>query len=300
MRILVTGAKGMLGSDLCPVMRECHEVLATDIQEMDVRDRMLVRQMMLDFLPQVVIHLAALTDVDQCERNPDEAFRTNTIGTQYVALACREVGATLVYVSTISVFDGRKPTPYTEFDTPNPQSAYSQSKYEGERMVQLLLPQHYIVRAGWMFGGGLEDKKFVAKILDLAYARPQIKAVTDKFGSPTYTVDLAYGILRLLETELYGLYHMVNADGYASRYDVARDILRYAGVKNCDVVPVSSAEFPLPAPRPRMEAARNYHLELLGLDLMRDWRSALCAYLERLYHQGEQRITLSAEPVAVE
>ncbi len=297
MRILVTGAKGMLGSDLCPVMRERHEVLATDIGEMDVRDRALVRKTMHDFLPEVVIHLAALTDVDQCERTPDEAFRTNAIGTQYVALACREIGATLVYVSTISVFDGRKPTPYTEFDTPNPQSAYSQSKCEGERMAQSQLPQRYVVRAGWMFGGGLEDKKFVAKILDLAYARPEIKAVNDKFGSPTYTVDLAHGILRLIETELYGLYHMVNANGCASRYEVAREILHYAGVRGCAVVPVSSAEFPLPAPRPRMEAARNYHLELLGLDLMRDWHSALCAYLKRLHQQGEVRIALPAETV---
>ena len=295
MRILVTGAKGMLGSDLCPVLREHHEVMATDIEEMDVRDATAVRETFRHFLPHAVVHLAALTDVDGCERQPDGAFRTNAVGTQIVALACHEIGATMVYVSTISVFDGYKPIPYTEFDSPRPQSAYSQAKYAGERIVESLVPQHYIVRAGWMFGGGMEDKKFVAKILDLACLRTELKVVNDKFGSPTYTVDFARGVERLMETGLFGLYHLVNAEGCASRFEVARAILDYAGITTCAVVPVSSAEFPLPAPRPRMEAARNYHLELLGLHLMRDWRSALCAYLERLYRQGEHRIALRVE-----
>jgi dTDP-4-dehydrorhamnose reductase len=282
MRILVTGAKGMLGSDMVPLLRQQHEVLATDIDDMDVRNRTVVREVVHQFLPDVVIHLAALTDVDYCERRPDEAFRTNTIGTQIVTLACRELGATLAYVSTISVFDGRKPTPYTEFDTPNPQSVYSRSKYEGERIVQTLWAQHYIVRAGWMFGGGNEDKKFVAKILDQAQSKPELKVVDDKFGSPTYTIDISRGIAALIETGLYGVYHMVNTHGGLSRYEVARTIVEDAGLTQCQVNPISSAEFPLAAPRPRMEAARNCHLELLGLDLMRDWRPALDEYLARL------------------
>lgn len=284
MRMLVTGAKGMLGSDLCPVMREHYEILATDIEEMDVRNRALVRKTVLYFAPQIVVHLAALTDVDECERDPDAAFRTNTIGTQHVALACQEIGADMVYVSTMGVFDGRKATPYTEFDTPNPQNVYGQSKYQGERIVQHLLPQSYIVRASWMFGGGPKDKKFVAKILDLAHVHTEILAVNDKFGSPTYTVDLAGGILRLIDSELYGLYHAVNAGGNVSRFELAGDILRCAGIMNCNVVSVSSAEFPLAAPRVRMEAARNYHMDLVGLEPMRDWRAALCEYMGRLNH----------------
>jgi dTDP-4-dehydrorhamnose reductase len=297
MRVLVTGAKGMMGSDLCPVLREHHRVLATDIEEMDVRDRELVQRITRDFMPDVVMHLAALTNVDYCEQRPDEAFRTNTIGTQNVALACQDVGATMVYISTISVFDGLKPTPYTEFDRPNPQSYYSRAKYEGERLVQSLLSQYYIVRAGWMFGGGPEDKKFVAKIIDLACSRPELKVVDDKFGSPTYTLDISRGISHLVDTGLYGVYHMVNANGCVSRYELARAILDSAGITGCRIIPVSSAEFPLPAPRPRMEAARNYHLDLRGMPLMRDWRSALRSYLERLYVLGEQRIALVVEPV---
>jgi dTDP-4-dehydrorhamnose reductase len=295
MRILVTGAKGMLGSDLCPVLAERHEVLATDIEEMDVRNYGLVLHRVWDYLPDVVMHLAALTNVDYCEQRPDEAFQTNAIGTHNVALACREVGATMVYISTISVFDGTKQTPYTEFDRPNPQSFYSRAKYEGERIVRSLLPKHYIVRAGWMFGGGPEDKKFVAKIVDLACSRPELKVVDDKFGSPTYTLDLSQGLARLLDTGLFGLYHMVNANGCISRYELARKILEYAGITGCRVTPVSSAEFPLPAPRPRMEAARNYHLELRGMDWMRDWQVALRSYLGRLYRLGEQRIVIPTE-----
>ena len=308
MKILVTGAKGMLGSDLCPVLRERHEVLATDlvpvpsaeIAGMDVRDYALVLNTIRSFSPDVVIHLAALTDVDYCEQKPDEAFRTNTIGTHNIALAARQAGATMVYVSTISVFDGLKQTPYTEFDLPNPQSHYSRSKYEGERIVQTLMPEYYIVRAGWMFGGGPEDKKFVAKMVDLACSRPELKVVNDKFGSPTYTLDISRGIFHLLDTGFYGLYHMVNTNGCVSRYELARTILADAGINQCRIIPVSSAEFPLPAPRPRMEAALDYHLQLRGMDLMPDWRSALRSYLARLYRLGEHRIAMPAEAVGSE
>lgn len=300
MRILVTGAKGMMGSDLCPVLQKNHQVLATDIAEMDVRESEWVSDTCHEFKPDVVMHLAALTNVDDCEKRPNEAFRTNALGTQNVALACQEIGATMVYVSTISVFDGKKPTPYMEFDRPNPQSYYSLAKYEGERIVQSLLTRYYIVRAGWMFGGGLEDKKFVAKIVDLACVRPELKVVNDKIGSPTYTLDISRAIEQLIQTRLYGLYHIVNANGCVSRYELACAILKYAGITNCQVIPVTSAEFPLPAPRPRMEAAVNYYLGLRGMNWMRDWRLALREYLGKLHSMGEQRIQLTDEPALAE
>jgi dTDP-4-dehydrorhamnose reductase len=270
----------MLGADLCRIFRERgHTVEATDIAELDVRDAGLVARTIAQARPDGVLHLAALTDVDACERAPDEAYRTNALGTQHVALACRQSGATLVYISTISVFDGASCRPYTEFDAPNPQSAYSRAKYAGERMVERLTPQHYIVRAGWMFGGGPLDKKFVAKIIELARARATLSVVDDKFGSPTYTCDLAAGIERLLHTGLYGLYHMVNPGDVCSRHAFAQAILATAGITTCQLLPVSSAAFPLPAPRPAMEAARNYQLELHGWDWMRPWRAALAEYV---------------------
>ena len=270
----------MLGADLCSILHmRGYEVEVTDIQDMDVRDFDLVHRTMVAVQPDWVLHLAALTDVDGCERAPDEAFHTNTIGTQNVALGCQAVGAGMLYVSTISVFDGSKCEPYTEFDTPNPQSWYSRSKYQGELIVEKLLDRYFVVRAGWMFGGGPEDKKFVAKILDLASHRDSLTVVDDKFGSPTYTCDIASGIVNLLNTGLFGTYHMVNTGGYCSRYEFAQTVLDYAGNTSCKINPVNSATFPLPAPRPRMEAARNLNLELRGLNWMRPWREALQNYI---------------------
>lgn len=281
-RVLVTGAKGMMGTDLCRILTERgHDVTVTDIEEMDVRDRALVQNTVEALRPAIVFHLAALTNVDECERFPDESFLTNTVGTQNVALACQATEATMVYISTISVFDGHKCEPYTEYDQPNPQSWYSRSKYQGELIVERLLSRYYIARAGWMFGGGPEDKKFVAKMMDLANNRELLKVVDDKFGSPTYTADIASGVERLTRTGLYGTYHMVNTGGYCNRFQFAQKILEFAQITSCELQPVSSAEFPLPAPRPDMEAARNYNLELRGLDWMPSWQAALQRYIEK-------------------
>jgi dTDP-4-dehydrorhamnose reductase len=279
MKILVTGASGMLGGDLCRLLADRHSLYATDVDTLDVSVPGQVLAAVEQSLPELVIHLAAWTDVDGCERDPFNAYRVNTVGTQNVALACQKAGIPMVYLSTISVFDGLKPEPYTEFDTPHPQSVYSHSKYQGELIVQSLLSRYYIVRAGWMFGGGDHDKKFVGKIIRAARESNELRAVNDKFGSPTYTVDLARGLDKLIETSLYGVYHMVNPGGMPSRFEVAQFILGCAGITNCRLVPVSSAAFPLPAPRPRMEAGYNQHLELLGFNWMRPWTVALREYI---------------------
>lgn len=280
MKILITGAQGMLGTDMTALLSRQHTVMPTDIDDMDVRDTELVFQTVEEEQPDIVLHLAALTDVDYCEKEPYEAFHTNTVGTQNVALACQRNDIVMLYVSTISIFDGEKCDPYTEFDTPNPISFYSQSKYQGELIVESLLSRYYITRAGWMFGGGKEDKKFVAKIMDLASTRDELKVVNDKFGSPIYTRDMSVGIEKLIETGLFGTYHMVNTGGPCSRFEFARKILEFARITNCKLTPVNSASFPLPAPRPRMEAARNLHLELQGMNLMRPWQDALQEYIE--------------------
>jgi dTDP-4-dehydrorhamnose reductase len=255
---------------------------------MDIRDSAQVLRWSKEVEPDLIVHLAAATDVDECERIPDLAYSTNAIGTRNVALACQQTGATLVYISTLSVFDGTKCEPYTEFDAPNPQSHYSRAKYAGEQMVRNLLSGYYIVRAGWMFGGYTKDKKFVAKIISLAKERSVLTIVNDKFGTPTYTADLARGVLKLIETGLYGTYHMVGSGEYCSRLELARAILDYAGIRSCELQPVSSAAFPLSAPRPRMEAGLNYHLALMGKDWTRPWREALEEYVRRLESEEGQ------------
>lgn len=284
--ILVTGSGGMMGSHLTDVF-SADELYCTDmrpsenVHALDTRDPAAVMRTFERVRPDMAIHLAAETDVDRCEREVDHAFRSNALGTLNVALACQRFGTELVYVSTAGVFDGAKPEPYTEFDTPAPVNAYARAKYEGEKIVQTLVPRHYIVRAGWMFGGKGKDKKFVAKIasicLGLENGTREIRAVNDKFGNPTYAKDLLQNVRVLARTGFYGIYHVVNT-GSCSRYDVAVEIGRFLQ-SDIPIVPVPSAMFPLSAPRPRSEAARSYKLELLGLNGMRPWQQALHEYL---------------------
>ena len=281
-RMLVTGAGGMVGSYVPEVFKDYDLVLTNMVEgflHLDVREPAAVMGMVTDVKPDVILHLAAATDVDRCEQEPDWAFHSNAIGTQNVALACQAYDVTLVYISTAGVFWGDKPEPYTEFDVPKPANVYGQSKLAGEHIVSSLLRRYYIVRAGWMVGGGAKDKKFVGQIsrLMLGGANP-LKIVDDKLGSPTYAKDLLGGIHALLQTGYYGLYHLVNK-GWCSRYDVAltiRDVLQRPDI---EIIPVSSAYFPLPAPRARSEAMRNLKLELLGLHQMRAWQDALSEYI---------------------
>lgn len=282
-RILVTGAAGVVGGYVSEAFAD-QELILTDVvgdgELLDVGDPTAVRTAFAEHRPDTVIHLAAATDVDQCEKDPDLAYRTNAIGTQNVALACKEAGAVLVYTSTAGVFGGDKPVPYTEFDTPAPANVYGHAKLAGERAVETLLDRYYIARAGWMVGGGPQDKKFVGMMVGFIEAgHTTLRAVDDKFGSPTYAKDLALGIRHLLDTGRYGLYHLVNSGGNCSRYDVAVELCRVLGRDDVLVEPVSSAFFPLPAPRARSEAMVNYKLELLGIDPMRSWRDALQAYV---------------------
>jgi dTDP-4-dehydrorhamnose reductase len=288
MRILVTGAAGMLGSALCPTLTQRgHRVFATDlikeydqIQHLDVRVYKQLDEIVGKIEPDMVMHLAAETDVDKCEIEPDHAFLTNTIGTQNVGLICQKRNIVMVYISTIGVFYGDKIDPYTEFDIPNPINVYGRSKLEGEKIVQSLLRSYYIVRAGWMVGGGpKKDKKFIGKIIKQIKETDVIKAVNDRIGSPTYTVDFSRCLTDLIETGFYGLYHCTNK-GFGSRFDVAKKIVDFLGRSDVTVEPVSSAYFPLPAARARSEMSRNYKLELLDKDATRNWEDALKEYID--------------------
>ena len=281
-RMLVTGAAGMVGSYVSTVFNG-FDLTLTDIEEgferLDVRDPQAVMYTVCELEPQVVLHLAAATDVDLCEQDPDWAYHTNTIGTQNVALACQETGCLLIFISTAGVFWGDKPEPYTEFDSPRPRNIYGDSKWQGEQIVTALLKRFFICRAGWMVGGGERDKKFVRKITQLILdGSHHVKVVDDKFGSPTYAKDLLCGILRLIGTRYYGLYHMVNT-GTASRYEVALAVRGILGREDMEIEPVSSAYFPLPAPRARSEGMRNYKLDLLGMNDARCWEEALEEYM---------------------
>lgn len=277
-RIYITGIKGMLGKAAVSVFGERYEIFPRDGGETDVRDTDAIIGEITRATPRFVLHLAAMTDVDACEENEDDAYRVNALGTRNVALACQRCDAVMLYTSTGMVYDGRKETPYTEYDPVSPANAYARSKYQGELMMKDLLCRFYTIYSCWLFGGGIDDKKFVGKIIERARNSRELRVVNDKFGSPTYTLDLARGIFGLIESGLYGKYHCVNT-GCVDRLEMSREILRAAGITECRLVGVSSDEFPLPAPRPRMEAMRNYNFELLGLQRMRGWKEALNEYV---------------------
>lgn len=288
MRCFITGANGMLGSALCPLLSEKgHEVIMTDINTphtgigfLDVRDFEKVKKEIGKTKPDIIFHLSAETDVDKCELQPEHAYITNTIGTENIALACQKYKIPMVYISTCGVFDGKKAEPYNEFDEPRPISVYTRSKYEGEKIVRSLLDNYFIFRAGWMIGGGKKDKKFVAKIVELLKTKETLTVVEDKRGCPTFTKDFSECIIKIINLGRYGLCHVTN-EGIASRYDIACKIVEYLGRQDVKVKPISSGTFPLPAPRPDSEAVDNYKLRLLGIR-MRKWEEALKEYLQEL------------------
>lgn len=261
---LILGAKGMVGSYF-------DFGLKTDIEELDITDSEKVLAFTSRVKPRIIVHLAAETDVDRCEKEPDHAYRVNSMGTYNVALASRKIGAKLVYVSTAGVFDGNKKEPYNEEDQPNPQNVYGRSKFLGEVIVKDLVPEYLIARSCWMFGGGPGvDKKFVSKIIK-QFDQNEIRVVDDKIGSLTYGKDLASAIKQLLMQNRYGLFHLSNR-GFCSRYEVAREIVKILGVA-IKIIPVDSNEFRLAATRVASEAMAS------KLDIMRDWREALREYL---------------------
>lgn len=280
--LLVTGAGGMVGSYTREALKGL-DLILTDIVGkylyLDVTDKSSVKDLIETKRPDYVFHLAAATDVDRCETEPEWANHVNAEGTKNIALVCKDLDIPMVYISTGAVFDGEKNTPYVETDRISPSNKYGASKYEGEKIVRSLLDRFYIVRASWMIGGGKADKKFVGKVIQkIMSGEKRIKVVNDKFGSVTYAKDLLYGIKSLIRTDKFGVYHMTN-EGMYSRYDIAIEMASILDRDHVEITPVSSNEFPLPAPRGRSEALENYNLNKLGLNHMEPWKDALREYI---------------------
>lgn len=273
MRIGITGCKGQLGRALQEALAG-HDLLCMGLPEHDIRDGPAIRRAIGEFAPEVVVHCAAMTHVDGCERDPDAAYRINGLGTQNVALACQDVGAAMVYVSTNEVFDGRASQPYLEWDPPNPVGAYGRSKLAGERFTQMLLTRFYIVRTAWLYARG--GNNFVSKILRAADERGELSVVTDEVSSPTYAPDLAEAIARLIQTRHYGLYHFTN-EGICSRFAFARKILELGGRGHVPLRPITSDQYQRLARPPLYAPIRNFCGAALGIRL-RPWQEALEEY----------------------
>lgn len=298
MRILITGACGMLGRDLVEVLAEGQELYLLDVQKfpsslssqfstltLDITDSAKTYREITRINPDIVIHSAAYTDVDGAETNMDLAFRVNALGTRNIALACQRFDTELLYISTDFVFDGEKGESYLEFDRPNPQSIYGKSKYWGELYIDSFLNRFYIVRSSWLFGKN--GKNFVTTMLNLAKQKKEIEVVNDQIGSPTYTKDLAQAIAQLIGREgkdsitranLYGIWHITNS-GQCSWYEFAGEILQDSDVL---LKPITSEELNRPAKRPKYSVLENSVRKLQGWKSLRHWKEALKDYLKEI------------------
>ncbi len=273
MHIVVTGHRGQLGQALLRSL--AHEELhGLDLPEADITDPASIIDTIGKFQPQVVIHAAAMTDVDGCERNPELAFRVNVLGTQNIALACTRCNAALLYVSTNEVFDGRLGRAYYEWDSPSPLSVYAHSKAAAEFYVRTLLQRFYIVRTAWLYGQG--GRNFVTKILAAADRPGPLRVVTDEVSTPTYAIDLAQAIARLIRTGHFGFYHFTNG-GSCSRYEWACKILELAGKREVAVEQITTDQWQRAAPPPLYTPLVNFAGAALGITL-RPWAEALEEY----------------------
>lgn len=264
--VLVTGASGMLGSYV-------DFGIKTGRESLDVTDIKQVLGVCGKSRPKIILHLAAETDVDRCEREPSRAYLINAVGAYNVALAAKNYGAKMIYISTAGVFNGKKLEPYEVADAPNPQNHYGHSKFLGECAVKSLLDDYLILRVCWMVGGGPNmDKKFVAKIMkQLNGGSKEIRAITDQIGSPTYGKDLMRAIKILIEENKIGTFHLPNKN-FASRYGVAKFVVDIVKPE-VKVSAVDSSYFNLDALRPKNESLAS------STDLMRPWQEAMREYL---------------------
>jgi dTDP-4-dehydrorhamnose reductase len=280
-RILVIGAKGMLGRDvmeeLCASSR--YEVTGWDIDEIDVRDETDTVTKISRLGPEIVINLAAFTNVDECESQPEKTFAVNAEGMHHVALGAVKCGAKVVYTSTDYVFDGQKGRPYVEDDLPRPLNVYGRSKLQGERYVQELTEDGVIVRTQWLFGK--HGNNFVTSVLRQAGEKKGLSIVDDQTGSPTYTVDLAKVLSTLIQREAKGIFHAANSNT-CTWFEFAQSILEFSGIGGVDVRPISSRELNRRAIRPPYSGLSCHKLKQVTGMTLRPWSEALKEYLNSL------------------
>jgi dTDP-4-dehydrorhamnose reductase len=275
-KTLVTGAGGMLGSALVPTLeRAGHTVRALRHADADVTDLEALRREAGAFRPDWLVHLAAFTRVDDCESQPEQAWRVNAFGARNAAQAGREVGARVMTISTDYVFAGDATTPYREHDLTAPRSVYGASKRGGEEAVRALHWRHVVVRTAWLFGAG--GPNFIDTILARARAGQPLRVVDDQRGSPTWTVDLAEALVRLIAADGAGTFH-VTSSGSCTWYELARELLAHEGL-DVPLEPIDSATLARPAPRPSYSVLSNQRYEEVTGHVMPDWKDAVHRYL---------------------
>jgi len=268
-KILVTGGDGMVASQVDFGVK-------LGKKELNILDKKSIDSAIKKYQPEVILHLAAMTDMLACQENPKEARKVNVVGTKNIAEACKKNKVNMVYLSTCVVFDGKKKTPYGEYDKPHPLNVYGKTKWQGEIIAKKVLPNVLIIRTGWLFGGGLKnDKKFVCIVFKKLKNGEDIRATDNRYGSPTYIKDLLDTIKKLIKKDAKGIFHVVNK-GIASYFEVAKEIKKVTRFKT-KVIPVKSFNIENPKlKRAVMEALDSSKIKL------RPWKIALKRYLEIL------------------
>lgn len=279
MKVLVTGYSGQLGFD---VVKEgnCRglQMYGTSSSDIDITDKECVFKYVTELKPEAIIHCAAYTAVDKAEEDKEKCYDVNVNGTSYLAEAAKEIGAKFVYISTDYVLDGQGDEPFKETDPPNPIGYYGLTKLEGEKIVQSLLENYFIVRISWVFGAN--GNNFIKTMLRLSESRDELNVVGDQFGSPTYTCDLSCLLLDMILTDRYGIYHASN-EGFCSWAEFAREIFRYAN-KRVKVNSITSEEYPTRAVRPKNSRMSKQKLTDYGFETLPKWEDALDRYITEL------------------
>ncbi len=268
MKVLVTGASGMLGQDLCPILEDVGAfVIETDVDTLDITNGVVVKNVLTDVRPDLVIHCAAYTNVDKAEEDFETAYKINALGTENLAKSCNELDIPIVYISTDYVFDGAEKKLLNPDSCTNPINNYGKTKLAGENAIQKYCKKYYIARTSWLYG--IHGKNFVETMLSLK-DKEELKVVDDQIGCPTWTVELANGILKLLQKP-YGIYHVCGS-GQTSWYGFANEIFKQSGL-TVNLKPCVTEEFPRPAKRPKFSAMENE-------GICRNWQVALRDYLQ--------------------
>ncbi|WP_374017412.1 dTDP-4-dehydrorhamnose reductase [Paenibacillus thiaminolyticus] len=276
MKVLITGANGQLGYDVVKLLQaQKIHVMGCNREMLDITDDVACVQAVQLYRPNVVVHCAAYTAVDEAEIDVEKAYRVNAVGTRNIVVAAEAIGAKIVYISTDYVFDGFTQSPYHEYDHTNPQSVYGKSKRAGEVLVQSLSSRYFIVRTSWVFG--VKGHNFVKTMIKLSSEQTQISVVNDQIGSPTYTADLAHFISHLMITDRYGIYHASNT-GECSWYEFACEIFYQLG-KKIDIIPCTTDEFPRTAPRPKYSVMSTVYMQANDFLPFSNWKDALTRFL---------------------
>lgn len=276
MRILITGAQGQLGTELCHLLDEKNiEYVGTGSSDLDITDKKVVADYFNEYKPELVYHCAAFTAVDAAEEEPGKTAnqKVNVDGTKNIAEASEKIGATMVYISTDYVFDGKNEDMYTEDSIPNPQNEYGRAKLAGEKAVSEIMSKYYIIRTSWVFGK--YGKNFVYTMLRLAETHDHLTIVNDQMGRPTWTRTLAEFMNYAVENNIpYGLYQLSN-EGLCTWYEFAKEILKD---KNIKIDPVTSDEYPQKAYRPKHSVMDLAKVENTGFEVI-NWQKALSNFL---------------------